>query len=56
MEKPIKIQKITDEVWAIVLELSQTLDYALPSRLPGLRARAEQVISDLESLGVRIKD
>lgn len=56
MEKPVKIQKITDEVWAIVLELSQTPDYALPARLPDLRARAEKVISDLEGLGARIRD
>jgi hypothetical protein len=39
--------KLTDEIWAILLELSQTNDYEFPYRVPQLCDRAAKVIHRL---------
>lgn len=39
--------KLTDEIWAILLELSQTNDYEFPYRIPPLCQRADNVLTRL---------
>lgn len=39
--------KLTDEIWAILLELSQTNDYEFPYRIPQLCNRADKVLQRL---------
>jgi hypothetical protein len=55
MEKS-DIKQITEEVWRIILELSQTNDYEFPYRIPPLCDRASKVIEDMKQMEAEFAD